>query len=158
MVAHVLLAQLLAEVRLGHEVVHVVVRVVVDEVAEDEAAEERVGGGVPKISVKAKKKSAASGIETAGGITRRSLSLGWSWWMPWMMKCMRRPKALSGSQWKTSRCSQYSVRVQIADPAEAEQDQLPGGVAAVGAEPLHRDDHRARRRSPGSRGGPGRRS
>ena len=33
-----------------------------------------------------------------------------------MMKCMRRPKALSGSQWKTSRCSQYSVSVQIPIP------------------------------------------
>ena len=72
--------------------------------------------GTPKIRVKAKKKSAASGIATAGGITSRSLSLGWSWWMPWMMKCMRRPKALSGSQWKISRCSQYSVSVQIPMP------------------------------------------
>ena len=71
---------------------------------------------MPKISTKAPKKSAASGIATAGGMTSRSLSLGWSWWMPWMMKCMRRPKALSGSQWKTSRCSQYSVRVQIPIP------------------------------------------
>ena len=97
---------------------------------------------MPKISVKPRKKSAASGIETAGGITSRSLSLGWSWWMPWMMKCIRRPKALSGSQWKTSRCSQYSVSVQIADPGEGEQRQLPGGVAAVGPQPLHRDDHR----------------
>ena len=43
-VAHVLLAQPLAEVGLRHEVVHVVVRVVVDEVAGDEAAEEREGG------------------------------------------------------------------------------------------------------------------
>ena len=33
-----------------------------------------------------------------------------------MMKCILRPKALSGSQWKISRCSQYSVRVQIARP------------------------------------------
>jgi len=72
---------------------------------------------VPKISVKAKKKSAASGIATAGGITSRSLSLGWSWWTPWMMKCIWCPKALSGCQWKTSRCSQYSVNVQIATPA-----------------------------------------
>ena len=72
---------------------------------------------MPKISQKARKKRAASGIETDGGITSRSLSLGWSWWMPWMMKCMRWPKALSGSQWKTSRCSQYSVSVQIPIPA-----------------------------------------
>ena len=33
-----------------------------------------------------------------------------------MMKCIRRPKALSGSQWKISRCSQYSVSVQKATP------------------------------------------
>ena len=84
-----------------------------------------IGGRGAEDQPKAKKKSAASGIETAGGITSRILSLGWSWWMPWMMKCMRRPKALSGSQWKTSRCSQYSVSVQIPTPAEAEQDQLP---------------------------------
>ena len=54
-----------------------------------------------------------------------------------MMKCMRRPKALSGSQWKTSRCSQYSVRVQIPIPASVSSDQLQGAQAAVGAEPLH---------------------
>ncbi len=28
------------------------------------------------------------------------------------MKCIRRPKALSGWKWKTTRCSQYSVSVQ----------------------------------------------
>ena len=95
--------------------VHVVVRVVVAEVAEHEAAEGRIGG-VAEDRRKPRKKSAARGIETEGGITRRILSLGWSWWMPWMMKCMRRPKALSGSQWKISRWSQYSVRVQKATP------------------------------------------
>ena len=52
-----------------------------------------------------------------GGMTSRSLSFGWSWWTPWMMKCIRRPKALSGSQWKNLRCSQYSESVQIANPA-----------------------------------------
>ena len=71
---------------------------------------------MPKISTKAPKKSAARGIATAGGMTSLSLSLGWSWWMPWMMKCMRRPKSLSGSQWKTSLCSQYSVSVQMPMP------------------------------------------
>ena len=97
---------------------------------------------MPKISEKAPKKSAASGIETAGGITSRSLSLGWSWWMPWMMKCMRRPKALSGSQWKTSRCSQYSVSVQIPIPPSEQAASCQDAVAAVDAQPLHRDDHR----------------
>ena len=59
-----------------------------------------------------------------------------------MMKCIRRPKALSGSQWKTSRCSQYSVSVQIPTPPSVSSDQLPGGEAVGGGHPLHRDDDR----------------
>ena len=93
-----------------------------------------------------RRRAPPSGIETDGGITSRSLSLGWSWWMPWMMKCIRRPKALSGSQWKTSRCSQYSVSVQIPTPAEGEQGQLPGARS------------RGRPRATPSRRSPGRRS
>ncbi len=42
--------------------------------------------GVPKISVKPNRKSAASGRLAAGGITSRRRSFGWSWWTPWMMK------------------------------------------------------------------------
>src|SRR3712207_4806894 len=33
-----------------------------------------------------------------------------------MMKCIRRPSGWSGSKWKTSRCSQYSVSVQNTRP------------------------------------------
>ena len=75
--------------------------------------------GVAEEQLEGEQEEGRQRIETDGGITSRILSLGWSWWMPWMMKCMRRPKALSGSQWKTSRCSQYSVSVQIPIPAEA---------------------------------------
>ena len=57
-VAHVLLAQPLAELGLGHEVVHVVVRVVVDEVAGDEAAEDRVGRRACRRSARRRRRRA----------------------------------------------------------------------------------------------------
>ena len=79
---------------------------------------------------------------TAGGMTSRSLSLGWSWWTPWMMKCMRWPNSLSGSQWKTRRCSQYSVRVQIPIPPRVSRSSLPAPSPRSAAEPLHRDHDR----------------
>jgi hypothetical protein len=55
--------------------------------------------------------SVASGIEADGGMTSRIGSLGWSWWTPWIIQCIRAPTPCSGSKWNTTRCSQYSVRV-----------------------------------------------
>jgi hypothetical protein len=49
---------------------------------------------------------------TDGGMTSRIGSLGWSWWTPWMIQWRRAPNPFSGSKWNTSRCIQYSVRVQ----------------------------------------------
>ena len=49
-----------------------------------------------------------------GGITSRIGSFGWSWWTPWIIQCSRAPMPSSGSKWKTTRCSQYSVSVQTA--------------------------------------------
>ena len=77
-----------------------------------------------------------------GGITRRIRSFGWSWWTPWMMKCIRRPIGWSGSQWKTLRWSQYSDSVQMKRPREDEQHGLAGTGAAVDAEHDEADDHR----------------
>ena len=62
---------------------------------------------------------------TAGGMTSRMASLGWSWWTPWMMKWTRSPPGNFGSQWKKSRWSQYSVRVQIAIPARKRSAAVP---------------------------------
>ena len=106
---------------------------------------------MPKISVKSQKKSAASGMLTAGGITRRSRSLGWSWWTPWMMKWRRSPPLNFGCQWKTSRCSQYSVRVQIRTPAANRPITDADAVAAVeaGPEPDRDDRHEQDRRDAG---------
>ena len=53
-----------------------------------------------------------------------------------MMKCIRRPKALSGSQWKTSRCSQYSVSVQIPTPPSVSSASSQTGEAVADA-PSH---------------------
>ena len=114
--AHVLLTELPAELGPGSEVVHVVVRVVVEQVAADESSEEGVGLRGAEDKREGEEEEDCEGIDTAGGMTSRSLSFGWSWWMPWMMKCIRRPKVLSGSQWKTSRWSQYSVSVQMPTP------------------------------------------
>ena len=62
---------------------------------------------------------------TAGGMTSRIASFGWSWWTPWMMKWRRSPPANFGCQWKTSRWSQYSVRVQIATPTPKSRTVVP---------------------------------
>ena len=62
---------------------------------------------------------------TAGGMTSRMASLGWSWWTPWMMKWRRSPPRNFGCQWKTSRCSQYSVSVQMAIPARKRSAVVP---------------------------------
>ena len=81
--------------------------------------------GIPKMRTKSPKKSAARGMLAAGGITRRIASLGWSWWTPWIMKWSRSPPRNFGCQWKTSRCSQYSVRVQITRPARTSSAVVP---------------------------------
>ena len=107
---------------------------------------------------KSPKKRAASGMLTAGGMTSRIASLGWSWWTPWMMKWRRSPPRNFGSQWKTSRCSQYSVSVQITSPARTSSADGPGAEPAVEPEPDAGRRRPGRRRPPGSRDGPGRRS
>ena len=96
---------------------------------------------MPKINVNPNRNSAASGTLTAGGITRRRRSFGWSWWTPWMMKWSRLPRGWSGSQWKTSRCSQYSVKVQISSPSATSSTISRTAVATVGAQPYPGDDH-----------------
>ena len=68
--------------------------------------------GVPSTSTNRPQKPSASGTLTDGGITSRSGSFGWSWWTPWMIQWKRAPMPSSGSKWKISRCSQYSVSVQ----------------------------------------------
>ena len=59
--------------------VKVIMGVVVGEVADDETGEQGIGGRVPKISVKTHEEEPASGMLTAGGMTRRRRSFGWSW-------------------------------------------------------------------------------
>ena len=49
---------------------------------------------------------------TDGGITSRIGSFGWSWWTPCMIQWSRAPRPSSGSKWKITRWSQYSVSVQ----------------------------------------------
>ena len=77
--------------------VHVVVQHVVDEVAGEEAGRER---GTPAAAEhqrrRAGQNSAASGIDTDGGITSRIGSFGWSWWTPWMIQCSRAPMPVLG--------------------------------------------------------------
>src|SRR4051812_26849760 len=49
-------------------------------------------------------------------MTRRSGSLGWSWWTPWMIQWKRAPGPDSGSKWNTIRWIQYSISVQNSQP------------------------------------------
>src|SRR5829696_3421568 len=73
--------------------------------------------GVPSTTTNSPKNPAARGTLTDGGITRRSGSLGWSWWTPWMIQWKRAPGPDSGSKWKTIRWIQYSISVQNSQPA-----------------------------------------
>src|SRR5580700_5293420 len=58
----------------------------------------------------------ARGTLVGSGITRRSLSLGQSWWTPWSRKWMRLPQGVSLVQWNTHRWSTYSESVQLSAP------------------------------------------
>src|SRR5215217_7385559 len=72
--------------------------------------------GVPSTTTNSPQKPSASGMLTDGGITRRSGSLGWSWWTPWMIQWKRAPGPDSGSKWNTIRWIQYSISVQNSQP------------------------------------------
>ena len=95
-------------------VVHVVVDHVVGEVAGQEAGAERQSRVRRPARARAAPGRARERDEADGGMTSRSGSFGWSWWTPWIIQWIRAPIPCSGSKWKTTRCSQYSVSVQTA--------------------------------------------
>src|SRR5665811_805629 len=130
-VAHVMLALALATVRLGHEVVHVVVRVVVEEVAGDEAAEERVRGGRAEDQGEGEEEERRQRDRDGRRHHQPQLVVGVVVVDAVDDEVHAPPEGVVGLPVEDQPVQPVLRQCPDPDPAEAEQEQLPGGLALV---------------------------
>ena len=141
MVAHVVLAQLLPELGLRHEVVDVVVGVVVDQVAEDEAGEEGEAG-VAEDQPEGEQEEPRQRDRDRGRHHQAHA----------VVRVVVVDAVDDEVHTATDRVVGLPVEDEAVQPVlgqgpdrcsgQGQQDQLPDRVAAVDPQPLHRDDHR----------------
>src|SRR5207245_7924298 len=82
----------------------------------------------PPIQRNATQTAIAITAVTVGGITSRSRSQGYSWWMQWMRKDASRcsSEREEGWKWQTQRCSRYARNVQENTPAATQPATAKG--------------------------------